>query len=107
LRCARLYHSPLENARSLLPALLTLLPASLTLHTFKEVNLRAGMVVTRLVLPAMMRRGSGAVLFLSSITARQFMLAPGHAAYVASKMGVAGFLDGLFAEARTRNVKGV
>ena len=50
--------------------------------------------------------GAGAsLIFISSQTATQFALSPGHAAYVGSKMGITGFADGVWAEVRQDGVR--
>jgi 3-oxoacyl-[acyl-carrier protein] reductase len=62
------------------------------------VNLSAPFLLTRALLPAMRREGSGRIVFVGSIsstlgTARQ-------AAYVASKWGIVGFMKSLAEELR-------
>eukprot|EP00047_Mylnosiga_fluctuans_P020007 m.88059 g.88059 ORF g.88059 m.88059 type:complete len:544 (+) comp8349_c1_seq1:125-1756(+) len=70
-----------------------------------DVNLFSGVELARLVLPGMLARSQGAIVFVSSILARQQTLSPGQAAYVASKMAVAGYISALFAEARAKSIK--
>jgi short-subunit dehydrogenase len=45
------------------------------------------------------------LIIISSMIAQQLALFPGHAAYIASKMGVAGWADGVFAEVRQCGVR--
>lgn len=53
-----------------------------------SVNLTGTMLVCRAALPAMLRRGKGAIVNISSIAA--FNASPGSASYAASKAGVVG-----------------
>jgi uncharacterized protein len=72
-------------------------PASGRLATFKveeidralAVNLRAGIVLARLLAPAMVRRKSGHIVFMSSIAGK--VPAPGAAIYNATKFALRGF----------------
>ncbi|MDX1390295.1 MAG: SDR family oxidoreductase, partial [Acidobacteriota bacterium] len=50
-----------------------------------ELNLRAPFIVTRIVLPGMLERGSGCIVNIGSIAGRKAF--PGNAAYSASKFG--------------------
>lgn len=45
------------------------------------------------------------LVFISSQIALQYAQAPGHAAYIASKAGLTGFADGVFAEVRHHGVR--
>ena len=80
-----------------------------------DVNLRSCVHCTRAVLPHLLESkldfhrvrsdepcaDKGATLvFISSQIALMYALAPGHAAYIASKAGLSGFADGVFAEVR-------
>lgn len=53
------------------------------------VNLRAGIVLTRLLVPAMARRKSGHIVFMASIAAK--FAAAGATLYNATKFGLRGF----------------
>ncbi|MGE0153831.1 MAG: SDR family oxidoreductase [Reyranellaceae bacterium] len=68
-----------------------------------EVNLTALMRLTRRVLPAMLARGSGDVVNLTSITTRR--IAPGLAAYSATKHAIHGFSEVLRAECGPKGVR--
>ncbi len=68
-----------------------------------QVNLRAPMVLSRLVLPAMMEKGDGAVINISSVSGKA-----GHAngsAYSASKFGLIGFSESLYEEVRGYGIR--
>ncbi len=73
------------------------IPASGRLLTFTieeldralSVNLRAGMVLARLLAPAMVKRKSGHMVFLSSVAGK--MPGPGFGVYSATKFGIRGF----------------
>jgi short-subunit dehydrogenase len=58
-----------------------------------DVNLISAMQLTRLALPGMLARGSGAVVLISSVIGRHAL--PYMAPYAASKHGLAGFGDAL------------
>lgn len=72
-------------------------PASGRLETFGieeidralDVNVRAGMVLARLLVPAMVRRKSGHLVFMSSIAGK--LPTPGLTIYNATKFAVRGF----------------
>jgi uncharacterized protein len=80
------------------------LPASGLLESFSieeidralEVNLRAPIVLARALLPAMLARGRGHLLFVSSLAGKA--PAPGSSIYNASKAGLRGFASALRAE---------
>jgi len=80
------------------------LPASGRLESFSieeidralEVNLRAPIVLTRALLPAMLARGLGHLLFVSSLAGKA--PTPGASIYNASKAGLRGFAAGLRAD---------
>ena len=73
------------------------LPGSGGLHTFSveeidralTVNLRAPMLLARALTPAMVQRGSGHLLFMSSLSGKAG--APGSSVYAATKFGLRGF----------------
>jgi len=68
-----------------------------------RTNLWATMVLTKLVLPTMIERRSGAIVnmcSLASLTGKA-----GEAAYAAAKFGVRGFSQSLFAEVREYGIK--
>jgi 3-oxoacyl-[acyl-carrier protein] reductase len=68
-----------------------------------QVNLRAPMVLSRLVLPTMMEKKSGAIINIGSISGK--MGQADSAAYCASKFGVVGFTEALFEEVREYGIK--
>jgi short-subunit dehydrogenase len=61
-----------------------------------EVNLRAPIVLARLLVPGMVSRGSGHVVFMSSLAGRAATV--GQSLYVATKFGLRGFASGLRAD---------
>jgi NADP-dependent 3-hydroxy acid dehydrogenase YdfG len=63
-----------------------------------EVNLRATMVVSRAVLPVMIRQGRGTIVNVASIAATRTI--PGSAVYAATKAGVVAFSRVLADEVR-------
>lgn len=68
-----------------------------------SVNLRAPMVLTKLLLPDMLGKGEGAVINIGSVSGRS-----GEAngsAYSASKFGLIGFTESLFDEVRENGIK--
>jgi 3-oxoacyl-[acyl-carrier protein] reductase len=71
--------------------------------TTLQVNLRAPMVLSRLVLPAMLEKKGGAIINIGSISAKAGQA--NTAAYSASKFGVLGFTQSLFEEVREYGVK--
>jgi NADP-dependent 3-hydroxy acid dehydrogenase YdfG len=68
-----------------------------------EVNLRGPFLVTRALLPFMLRRGSGHVVNLGSVAGR--VAFPGNAAYAASKFGLRGLHEVLAEEVRGTGVR--
>ena len=76
-------------------------PASGRLATFSvedldraiAINLRAGMVLAHLLAPAMVKRKSGHIVFMSSVAGKA--PAPGFTVYNATKFGIRGFGLGL------------
>jgi 3-oxoacyl-[acyl-carrier protein] reductase len=65
--------------------------------------LRAPMVLTRLVLPAMLAQRRGSIVNIASIAGKRGRA--GEAAYAAAKFGLLGFTQSLFAEVRDRGIK--
>jgi 3-oxoacyl-[acyl-carrier protein] reductase len=68
-----------------------------------RVNLRAPMLLTKLVLPAMTEQKSGAVINISSISGKSGEA--GSSAYAASKFGLIGFTQSLYEEVREDGIK--
>ena len=68
-----------------------------------RVNLRAPMVLTKMVLPGMIERNSGAVINISSISGKSGEA--GSSAYAASKFGLIGFTQSLYEEVREHGIK--
>lgn len=68
-----------------------------------EVNLKALMRMTRRLAPMMITRGRGDIINLSSITTRR--IAPGLAAYSATKHAIHGFSEVLRAECGPKGVR--
>lgn len=85
-------------------------PASGRLLTFSieeldralAVNLRAGIVLARLLAPAMVERRSGHMVFLSSVAGK--LAGPGFGVYSATKFGIRGFALALSEELREAGV---
>jgi short-subunit dehydrogenase len=86
------------------------LPASGRLDTFSieeidralDVNLRAPIILAHALSPAMIRRGSGHLLFMSSLAGKA--ATPGTALYNASKYGLRGFASALRGDLRASGV---
>jgi uncharacterized protein len=80
------------------------LPAAGELHSFSpveidralDVNLRAPMQLTRALLPGMLERGRGHLVFVSSLAGK--VPAAGSSVYSATKFGLRGFGDSLHDE---------
>jgi short-subunit dehydrogenase len=68
-----------------------------------QVNLRAPMVLTQLVLPTLIAKGEGAIINIGSISGK--MGQANTAAYSASKFGMIGFSESLFEEVRGHGIK--
>jgi 3-oxoacyl-[acyl-carrier protein] reductase len=68
-----------------------------------RVNLRAPMLLSRLVLPAMIEAKFGAVINISSISGKSGEA--GSSAYAASKFGMIGFTQSLYEEVREFGIK--
>jgi 3-oxoacyl-[acyl-carrier protein] reductase len=71
-------------------------------QTFK-VNLRAPMLLARLLLPAMIEQKSGAIINISSVSGKSGEA--GSSAYAASKSGMIGFTQSLYEEVREYGIK--
>lgn len=86
------------------------LPAAGTLETFSmeeidralDVNLRAPIALSHALAPAMIKRGEGHLLFMSSLAGKA--ATPGTALYNASKYGLRGFASALRADLRSSGV---
>jgi short-subunit dehydrogenase len=86
------------------------LPASGTIESFSveeidralDVNLRAPMVLSRALAPAMVASGKGHLVFVSSISGK--VASPGASVYNATKYGLRGFAAALRAELRGNGV---
>lgn len=68
-----------------------------------RVNLRAPMILAQKLLPAMIAKGEGAVINISSVSGKSGE-ADG-AAYSASKFGLIGFTESLYEEVREQGIK--
>lgn len=68
-----------------------------------SVNLRAPMLLSRLVLPTLLAKGEGAIINISSISGK--MGQANTAAYSASKFGLIGFTQSLYEEVREAGIK--
>jgi 3-oxoacyl-[acyl-carrier protein] reductase len=68
-----------------------------------QINLRAPMILSRLVLPKMIERKSGAIVNIGSISGKAG--SANTAAYSASKSGLIGFTQSLFEEVREYGIK--
>jgi 3-oxoacyl-[acyl-carrier protein] reductase len=71
-------------------------------RTFR-VNLRAPMLLAKLFLPAMLAKGEGAVINISSVSGKTGEA--NGAAYAASKFGLIGFTQSLYEEVREHGIK--
>jgi short-subunit dehydrogenase len=86
------------------------LPASGTLDSFTveeidralDVNLRAPIILAHALVPGMVERGRGHLVFISSLAGKA--ATPGSALYNASKFGLRGFASALRADLRTSGV---
>lgn len=68
-----------------------------------QVNLRAPMILSRLVLPTLIEKGEGAIINIGSISARADQA--NTAAYSASKSGLISFTESLYEEVREYGIK--
>jgi uncharacterized protein len=86
------------------------LPASGTLDSFSEdqldraldVNLRAPILLAHALVPSMVARGGGHLVFMSSLAGKA--ATPGTALYNATKYGLRGFASALRADLRSSDV---
>lgn len=67
-----------------------------------ELNYLGPVALTKLILPAMVDRGDGQIVVISSLMGKLAM--PGRGAYAASKHALHGFFDALRAEVQNRGV---
>ena len=72
-------------------------------HTMVDVNVNALYYVTRAVLPGMVKRGRGHVVFVGSIAGRSAFI--GGSCYAATKWAVMGMSESLMLEVRDSGVK--
>jgi len=72
-------------------------------HAMIETNVHGPFYAARAVLPAMINRGSGHIVNISSISG--YMPLPGGSGYAASKYALTGFSESLFQEVREHGVK--
>ncbi|MEK7210047.1 MAG: SDR family oxidoreductase, partial [Candidatus Binatota bacterium] len=68
-----------------------------------QVNLRAPMILSQLVLPTLIEKGEGAIINIGSISARAGQA--NTAAYSASKSGLIAFTESLYEEVREYGIK--
>ena len=68
-----------------------------------QINLRAPMVLSQLVLPTLITKGEGAIVNIASISGK--MGQANTAAYSASKFGLIGFSESLYEEVREYGIK--
>ena len=71
-------------------------------QTFR-VNLRAPMILAKELLPAMIKKGEGAVINIGSVSGKNGEA--NGAAYSASKFGLIGFTQSLYEEVREQGIK--
>lgn len=77
--------------------------SAVELDAVLQVNLGAAMQLCHALLPSMLARGGGQVLFIASDLARRPLA--GMAPYVASKHGLAGFAHSLLREFRSQGLR--
>ena len=68
-----------------------------------QVNLRAPMILSRLVLPTLIEKKAGAIINIGSVSGKTGQA--DNAAYCASKFGLIGFTEALFEELREHGIK--
>jgi short-subunit dehydrogenase len=68
-----------------------------------QVNLRAPMILSKLVLPKMMERGEGSIINISSVSGKSGQA--NGSAYSASKFGLMGFTQSLYEEVREYGIR--
>ncbi|MEO7910278.1 MAG: SDR family NAD(P)-dependent oxidoreductase, partial [Roseiflexaceae bacterium] len=73
-----------------------------TVATIIDTNLRAPIELTRVLLPGMLERRRGAIVFVASVVGHIAM--PASAIYSASKFGLRGFAHGLRREVAQRGI---
>jgi 3-oxoacyl-[acyl-carrier protein] reductase len=71
-------------------------------RTFR-VNLRAPMILAKMLLPSMLEKGEGAVINIGSVSGKTGEA--NGAAYAASKFGLIGFTQSLYEEVREHGIK--
>ena len=72
-------------------------------HRLFGVNLRAPMILAKLLLPAMIEKGEGVVINIGSVSGKTGEA--NGAAYSASKFGLIGFTQSLYEEVREEGIK--
>ncbi|HUY59452.1 MAG TPA: SDR family NAD(P)-dependent oxidoreductase [Solirubrobacteraceae bacterium] len=72
------------------------------IDTMLEVNLRAPIALARALAPAMVQRGSGHIVFISSLSGKA--ASPAASVYSATKFGLRGFAHGARADLRGTGV---
>jgi short-subunit dehydrogenase len=72
------------------------------IDTMLEVNLRAAVALTRSLIPGMIARGSGQLVFISSLQGKA--ATPGAPLYLASKFGLRGFALGMREDLRAHGI---
>lgn len=81
--------------------------ADVTLPEWQETlaaNLTSAFLAARLQIPAMLERGSGALVFVSTFVGTSVGI-PGMGAYAASKAGIMGLVKGITADYGSRNIR--
>ena len=68
-----------------------------------QVNLRAPMILSKLVLPKMMEKGEGSIINISSVSGKSGQA--NGSAYSASKFGLMGFTQSLYEEVREYGIR--
>lgn len=81
--------------------------AEVTLAEWQDTlnaNLTSAFLAARCQIPAMLERGSGALVFVSTFVGTSVGL-PGMGAYAASKAGIMGLVKGITADYASRNIR--
>lgn len=81
--------------------------ADVTLPEWQDTlaaNLTSAFLAARLQIPAMLERGSGALVFVSTFVGTSVGI-PGMGAYAASKAGLMGLVKGITADYGSRNIR--
>lgn len=68
-----------------------------------NVNLTGPMIITKAVIKNMIRKKSGSIIHLGSVSAHRFFR--GHSAYSASKAGLEGFVQAMASEVAKRGIR--